>query len=107
MRNRTTILCLLACMFALLSALAANRQTSACMDRYGEDADTFLSFSFANDGSCLVEQSSTPLQQLLLVLTLGCTGAAFISAGKVLRDRQQDRALLQGAAFLWARQHSR
>lgn len=111
MHNRTAILILLACIFAVISALGANRQAALCADRYSADSDDFLSFSFGNDGSCPVESPSTspgtPLERLLLVLSAGCAVAACISAGKVWKDRQQDRALLQGAAFAIRRQHYR
>lgn len=106
MQNRTTILLLLACGFAVISAVGANRQAAVCADRYGADSDEFLSFSFG-DGSCPVENSSTPLEHLLLVLSVGCAGAGLVSAGKVWKDRQQDRALLQEATFVLGRQQYR
>jgi len=105
MRNRTTILILLACCFAVISAVGINRQAAVCADRTGVDADDFLSFNFGSDDSCPVERSSTPLEQFLLVLTVGCASAGFVSAYKVWKERQQDRALLQGAAFLSGRHH--
>lgn len=103
MRNRTTILLLLACVFATLPVMESMRHADLCAERYGESSDDTLSFVFASDGSCPIEKSSTPLERLMLVLAVGCAGAGLISAGKGLRDRQRDQALLQRASFAMAR----
>jgi hypothetical protein len=107
MQNRTTILLLLACVFAAISAVGTTRQATVCAARYGGDSDDFLSFNSGSDESCPVKSARTPLEQVLLVLAVGCAGAGLISAGKVWKDRQQDRALLLGARFVLGRQHYR
>lgn len=107
MRNRTTILLLLACGFAITSAVVPNRQAVVCADHYDSDSDDFLGLGFGSNGNCPVESSRTPLERLLLMLSAGCAGAGLISAGKVLKDRQRDRELLEEATFMLGRQHPR
>lgn len=108
MRHRTTILILLACMFAVIPAMESNRQAATCAERYGEASGDLWSFNFSSDGSCATTGSSgTPLERLLLVLAVGCAGAAVFSAAKAWRDRQRDSALLRSAAFSLTRHHYR
>ncbi len=102
MRYRTAILLLLACILAVVPAMQVNRQQAICSDPYGEDSGDVLNLSGSMQ-PCAVTMPSNSLDRMLMFVAGMCALAAFVSGVKAWRDRQQDRALLQGAGFVLGR----